>query len=152
MHHVYILQSEKDGNLYAGFTSNLRQRMQAHNSGCVASTRLRRPLKIIFIETFAHKHDALRRERYFKTNEGKKMLKRILRETLSPARTAVAHMNDEIKLAKEVEAYQLQWKLAREQAKELVRDRGWSEADEDFEMHIEEEAKKLWNDRFNREM
>lgn len=82
MHHVYVLRSEKDGKLYIGYTSNIRQRMAAHTYGHVISTRNRRPLHLIFIETFASKHDALRRERYFKTNEGKKMLKRILYETL----------------------------------------------------------------------
>ncbi len=83
MHHVYVLRSEKDKKLYMGYTTNLHQRMDAHKNGSVFSTRKRRPLHLIFIETFVSKHDALRRERYLKTNEGKKMLRRILYETLN---------------------------------------------------------------------
>lgn len=83
MFHVYVLRSGKDENFYIGFTHNLKRRLDAHTFGEVASTKMRRPLQLIFCETYCHKHDALRRERYFKTNEGKKTLRRMLRETLA---------------------------------------------------------------------
>ncbi len=79
MFYVYVLQSEKDKNLYQGFTEDIEERLRKHNAGDVPSTRERRPLRLIFYEAFLEKEDALRRERYFKTNPGKKMLKLILR-------------------------------------------------------------------------
>lgn len=151
MHSVYILHSAKDSNLYIGYTTNIAQRFQAHNTGSVLSTKARRPLKIIFIETFTHKFDALRRERYFKTNEGKKMLKRILRETL--AGLAVSNIDvaeENVDINEEIEQYRLQWKAARETAEELVRARGWSEQDDDFGLQIEEETKRQWEEQYIR--
>jgi putative endonuclease len=55
MYHVYILKSEKDGKLYIGQTSNLEERLSAHNRGSVKSTKHRRPLKLIYSKEF-HDH------------------------------------------------------------------------------------------------
>ena len=43
---VYILKSLKDGNQYIGSTVDLQSRMSNHESGCVRSTKYRRPLKL----------------------------------------------------------------------------------------------------------
>jgi putative endonuclease len=69
----------KDNKLYTGYTTNLQQRIEHHNSGSVPSTKERRPFRLIFFEGYTDKGDALRRESYLKTNEGKKMLRRMLR-------------------------------------------------------------------------
>ena len=79
---VYVLQSEKDLLLYHGFTTNLRQRLSNHNAGKTKSTSKRRPLRLVFCEYFYTKRDAVRRERYFKTTQGKRMLKLLIRQTL----------------------------------------------------------------------
>jgi putative endonuclease len=63
-YNVYILLSEKDGNKYTGYTSNLDQRLKAHEDGKVPSTRHRRPLKLLYFEACRNKEDALRREKY----------------------------------------------------------------------------------------
>lgn len=81
-YYVYILLSLKDKKLYTGFSTNLKKRLIYHNKGLNKSTIKRRPLKLIFYEVYINKGDALRREKYFKTNEGKKTLKIMLRETL----------------------------------------------------------------------
>ncbi len=81
MFYVYVLQSLKDKKLYIGYSANLKKRIQYHYSGNVRSTKGRRPLKLIFYEAFTGKEDAERRERYFKTNSGKKSLKLILRKS-----------------------------------------------------------------------
>ena len=80
MYYVYVLQSEKDKLLYIGFTENIESRLIRHNSGESASTKFRRPLKLIFYEAYAVKSDALRRERYFKTTKGKATLKIMLKD------------------------------------------------------------------------
>jgi len=82
MYYVYIFRSQKDKKLYIGFTSNLKKRIRKHQAGEVTSTKTRRPLRLIFYEAFLVKQDALRRERYFKTQKEKASLKQIIRNSL----------------------------------------------------------------------
>jgi len=79
---VYVLYSLKDGNLYIGCSSNLKERLTSHFHGYSKSTACRRPFRLIFCEYFLSKSDALRREKYFKTDAGKRSLKLIMRESL----------------------------------------------------------------------
>jgi putative endonuclease len=79
---VYVLKSQKDKQLYIGFSSNLKQRLSDHFNGKVDSTAHRRPLDLIYCEYHASKEDALRREGYFKTGAGKRALKLMLRHSL----------------------------------------------------------------------
>ena len=82
---VYILLSETDGKLYAGYSTNLKQRLTDHFHGRVPSTAPRRPLHLVYCEYHSSKTDALRREKYLKTTAGKKALKLMLRDALSDA-------------------------------------------------------------------
>ena len=75
MHTVYVLKSQKDGNLYVGCTSNIDERVEYHNKGKVFSTKSRRPLVLIFKEDYSDKYEAFRKERYYKSAKGKKELK-----------------------------------------------------------------------------
>jgi putative endonuclease len=68
---VYILQSEKDNKRYIGFTHNIALRLNQHNSGQVKSTKNRRPLKLIYTETFENKYEAMKREKEIKDKKGK---------------------------------------------------------------------------------
>ncbi len=43
-YYVYILQNDKDGKMYTGFTQNLELRFESHQSGKVMSTKDRRPV------------------------------------------------------------------------------------------------------------
>jgi putative endonuclease len=80
VHYTYILYSTKDKKLYIGSTSNLKRRIKEHQSGKVFATKGRLPVKLIFYEAFTNTKDAVRRERYFKTNSGKRSLRLMLRE------------------------------------------------------------------------
>ncbi|GAB5398484.1 MAG: hypothetical protein Aureis2KO_00690 [Aureisphaera sp.] len=79
---VYVLQSENDLLLYHGFTTNIEKRLRDHNAGKTISTSKRIPLRLVFCEFYLSKKDAMRREKYLKTSQGKRMLKLMLRETL----------------------------------------------------------------------
>ena len=70
MYYLYILKSDKDGNIYTGVSSNLRLRVQQHIDGKVISTKHRRPLKLIYYEAYLSETDAINREKYLK-NGGK---------------------------------------------------------------------------------
>lgn len=59
-----MLQSERDGNFYVGYTANLKIRLQMHNDGKVKSTENKRPLKLIYYEACLNQQDALHREKY----------------------------------------------------------------------------------------
>jgi len=79
---VYVLLSEKDGNFYVGITTDLSRRLDEHNQGRNTSTASRRPFRLIHAELYASKEDALRRENYFKTTKGRRVLKLMLADTL----------------------------------------------------------------------
>lgn len=79
-YYVYVLQSKKNGNIYVGYTVNLRKRLQEHNRKLNFSTKPYTPWCIIFYEAYLHIQDALRREKYLKTNQGARLLKRMLKE------------------------------------------------------------------------
>ena len=63
---VYILQC-KDNSLYTGWTNDIDKRLKAHNSGKGAKyTRGRGPVRLVHLETFETKEEALKRERAIK--------------------------------------------------------------------------------------
>ena len=82
MHYVYTLLSEKDGHFYTGSTNDLKRRLEEHNNGRVASTKNRRPVKLIYYEACIDEEDSRQRERYLKTGMGKKYLKNRLKKYL----------------------------------------------------------------------
>ena len=61
---TYILECA-DHTLYTGWTNDLEKRLEAHNSGTGAKyTRpaSRRPVRLVYAETFDTKEEAMRRE------------------------------------------------------------------------------------------
>ncbi len=83
MYYTYVLKSKTDGKFYTGYTKDLKLRFDQHCRGLVESTRERRPLKIIYYEACLKQDDALRRERYFKTYNGKRFLHKRLKSYLT---------------------------------------------------------------------
>jgi tRNA/rRNA methyltransferase len=70
--YVYILKCS-DGRYYTGHTDNLEKRIAEHQSGsyeCYTSTRL--PVKVIYVQTFASRSEALEAERRIKDWSRKK--------------------------------------------------------------------------------
>ena len=80
---VYVLKSQEDGKLYIGFTTDLNRRLTEHIKGYSKATAPRRPLKLIHVEYYLSKDDAVRRESYFKTTKGKRALRLMLKDSLS---------------------------------------------------------------------
>jgi len=69
-HFAYIVQCA-DGTLYAGYTTDLKQRVAEHNgegetksarSAGARYTRGRRPVVLVYSESFATKQEAMSRE------------------------------------------------------------------------------------------
>lgn len=62
MNYTYILKC-KDETLYTGWTNDIEKRLEAHNAGKGAKyTRSRRPVKLVYLEQFETKEEAMRRE------------------------------------------------------------------------------------------
>ena len=81
--YVYVLESIKLGKLYTGLTTDLRRRIKEHNEKKSIATKSGCPWRIVYYEAHLNKDDAVRRERYFKTSQGKRTLRLILRNYLS---------------------------------------------------------------------
>ena len=81
MYFVYVLLLY-DKTLYKGSTPDFRSRFQKHQTGEVPSTKFKRPMKLIHIECYAMKSDAIRREQFLKTTEGRRLLRQQLRDLL----------------------------------------------------------------------
>ena len=80
MYFVYVLRSLKNRSLYIGYTHNLKKRILEHNRQGNLSTKAYAPWKLIFFEGYLESKDAQRREKYLKTNQGSRLLKRMLKE------------------------------------------------------------------------
>ncbi len=74
---VYVLKSQKDNKKYIGVTSDFERRLQEHNRGSVKSTRTRKPMELIYKETYKDKSEAWKRENFFKSGQGRVFLKNI---------------------------------------------------------------------------
>ncbi|WP_442788024.1 GIY-YIG nuclease family protein [Flavobacterium sp. SUN052] len=72
---MYVLESEIDGRLYKGQTSNIENRLKEHNSGKTRSTKGFIPWKLVYFEKFITREEAVLREKYFKTGSGREFLK-----------------------------------------------------------------------------
>lgn len=87
MFYVYILQSLKNKTLYIGFTEDLKKRLIEHNEGSNPSTKRYVPWKLIYYEARIEKTDAKRREKYLKTTQGGRLLKRRIKDYLYKLRS-----------------------------------------------------------------
>ena len=72
---VYVLESEIDGRLYKGQTSDVEKRLTEHNSGKTKSTKGYKPWKLVYFEKFETRDEAVLREKFFKTGSGRELLK-----------------------------------------------------------------------------
>ena len=82
MFYVYCLESKKFDEHYFGYTDNLKKRLKEHNQGLNFSTKRYLPWKLIYYEACMNRDDATRREKYLKTNQGRRMLKLRIKEYL----------------------------------------------------------------------
>ena len=64
MHYIYLVRCSGD-SLYCGWTTDLKRRIDAHNGhipGGAKYTRGRRPVTLVYAESFHQKQEAQRRE------------------------------------------------------------------------------------------
>ena len=66
MHFVYLLRCS-DNSIYTGCTSNLEERIERHNMGCVHYTKDKLPVRLITYFAFEEKYKAFQFEKYLKS-------------------------------------------------------------------------------------
>lgn len=83
MYTVYLIWSESLQKTYTGFTSNLPERLQAHNHLATKGWTLHgRPWVLLHQEVFQTKAEALEKEKWLKTGAGRQWIKKnVLRQT-----------------------------------------------------------------------
>jgi putative endonuclease len=72
--YVYIIQSELDNSFYKGFTTNYLNRLDEHNLGFSDYTSRKRPWKLVYVEEFPSKTEALKKEIRLKKQNTKYIL------------------------------------------------------------------------------
>lgn len=66
-YYVYVLLC-KDGSYYTGHAKNVKHRIEQHKKGQGARyTRMHEPAKIVYVEEFNSRSDAMKREREIKS-------------------------------------------------------------------------------------
>ena len=79
MYYVYILKSLKDNKYYIGSSSDVKKRLDFHNSRLQRSTRNRVPFVLVFYEELPDKNQALKREKQIKAFKGGVAFKKLIK-------------------------------------------------------------------------
>jgi putative endonuclease len=68
-HFIYILQSLKDNSFYIGSSQDPEERLIKHNKANTGYTARKKPWKIVYVEKFESKTEALKREKFLKAQK-----------------------------------------------------------------------------------
>ena len=78
MYYIYVLRSLKNNKRYVGYTSkDPKIRLHEHNTGSNIFTSRNSPYLLIHSEALETKTDAIKREKYLKSGNGRKFLDQI---------------------------------------------------------------------------
>ena len=78
--YVYILRSLRNHRVYIGVTGCIDARLDKHNSGRVQATCKDFPFQLVRSEVFDSLTLARHREKFFKSGDGRRVVKRIVLE------------------------------------------------------------------------
>ena len=82
MFYTYVLKSSINGDIYIGYSDDLKRRLKEHNDGRVLSTKINKPWILIYYESYKDKRDATKREKQLKSHKAKNDLKIQLKYSL----------------------------------------------------------------------
>jgi putative endonuclease len=71
---VYILRSESSGRHYVGQTHDLKKRIAYHQANYSKALKNRGPWKLLHVEEFATRSEAVRRERHIKRQKDRQFI------------------------------------------------------------------------------
>jgi putative endonuclease len=79
MFYVYILKSEKNNSYYIGYCSNIDRRLNQHNKGFVKSTKKYAPWKLVYIEEYKDRIEAMKREKQIKSWKKRCLIEKLIK-------------------------------------------------------------------------
>ncbi len=77
---TYILYSESKDRYYIGSAEDVMLRLNRHNAGATPSTKPGRPWRVVYVEEYQTKTQAILRENYIKSMKSRKYIKKIIGE------------------------------------------------------------------------
>jgi len=81
MHYVYLLRLNNN-SIYTGRSDDLKRRIAEHKKGKVKSTKNKLPVSLIYYESYLSKQDSINREIYLKTGDGRREIRKQLKNTI----------------------------------------------------------------------
>jgi putative endonuclease len=82
MYYVYAIKSVKNGDLYIGYSKDLKFSFKQHNNGESIATKENRPWILVYYEAYKNIKDATKREKQLKNHRAKSDLKIQLKYSL----------------------------------------------------------------------
>jgi putative endonuclease len=80
MYYFYILFSEKIDRYYYGSSKNPEIRIKLHNAGATRSTKSGIPWKLIYIEQYQTKSEAIKREKEIKRIRKRSYIENLIKQ------------------------------------------------------------------------
>jgi len=79
---VYVLYSEAFQKIYIGYSSDLKSRLESHNSlSDKGYTKRYRPWIVVYTEEFSTKAEALKREKQLKSARGREFIWNLIKSS-----------------------------------------------------------------------
>jgi len=78
MYYVYVIKSQSHDTRYVGTTDDIYKRLNEHNLGKCRYTSGRRPWRLIYKEKYPTRGEAMKREKFLKSGQGRKFLDKIV--------------------------------------------------------------------------
>ena len=78
-YYIYVLESVSHKTRYVGSTDDIGKRLKEHNSGKCRYTSGRKPWVLLHKEELATRTDAIKRENFLKSGQGRAFLDSILK-------------------------------------------------------------------------
>jgi len=79
MYYIYVIQSLTHNTRYVGSTKNITDRIREHNIGKCRYTSSRSPWRLIYKEKYPTRGEAMKREKFLKSGQGRKFLDNLLK-------------------------------------------------------------------------
>jgi len=83
---TYVLYSEKFDKIYIGYTVDLIDRFNSHNKLATKGFTIKfRPWKVVIVEFFENKTEAMKREKQLKSSRGRDYIRKLISSGSHPS-------------------------------------------------------------------
>ena len=76
--YVYVLQSERNGRYYIGYSADVVARLRRHNAGQVKATKHLRPWVLVYTEPHPDETSARKREWALKASKSRRVIEHLI--------------------------------------------------------------------------